>query len=214
MPGNVKRLDTFGRRVRQAQDEALLGPCGDDALREARTLWLSSPSESKGARPTDGRPWVGAISALVAAACVLLLAGTRRAAPLTFQVGPSERPRAPATGSATPGVPGQWVAAPNAERIPLHFSDGSVVRLEPSARARVVDVTDTGGRVALESGTVHAESSIARGRDRSSTRGRSRSASRGRGSTSRGTRPTASSPWPCSKGASRCRGAISRILAW
>jgi transmembrane sensor len=157
MPGNVKRLDTFGRRVRQAQDEALLGPGGDDALREARTLWLSSPSESKVAPPTDWRPWVVAISALVAAACILFFAGARRAAPLTFQVGPSERPLATAMGTATPGVPGQWVAAANAERIPLRFSDGSVVRLEPSARARVVDVTDTGGRVALESGTVHAE---------------------------------------------------------
>jgi TolA-binding protein len=54
-------------------------------------------------------------------------------------------------------VPGQWVAAATAERLPLRFSDGSLVRLEPSARARVVDVTDVGGRVALESGAVHAE---------------------------------------------------------
>lgn len=76
---------------------------------------------------------------------------------MTFQVGPSERPAGPAGGGATPGVPGQWVAAAKAERLPLRFSDGSLVRLEPSARARVVDMSDTGGRVALESGTVHAE---------------------------------------------------------
>jgi transmembrane sensor len=158
MPGNVKRLDAFGRRVREAQDEALLGPDGDDSLREARTLWLSGASASTAARrPGHWRPWVGAVSALAAAACILVFAVTRRAAPMTFLVGPGEAPAAPATGAATPGVPGQWVAAARAARLPLRFSDGSLVRLEPSARARVVDVTDTGGRVALESGTVHAE---------------------------------------------------------
>jgi transmembrane sensor len=162
MPGNLKRLDAFGRRVREAQDEALLGPGGDDAVREARTLWLSSPSASKAAhRATHWRPSIGAISVVAAAACALffarIFAPSERAASLTFQVGPGERPLAPAKGTATPGVPGQWVAAATSERLPLRFSDGSLVRLEPSARARVVDVTDTGGRVALESGAVHAE---------------------------------------------------------
>ena len=158
MPGNLKRLHAFGERVREAQDEALLGPGGGDAIREARALWLSSPSTPKAAdRAAHWRPWVGATLALAAAACILYFALIEHAALMTFQVGPSERPAAPANGAATRGVPGQWVAAPVAERLPLRFSDGSLVRLEPSARARVVDVTDSGGRIALESGTVHAE---------------------------------------------------------
>ncbi len=163
MPETMKRLDAFGKRVREAQDAQLLGPGGGDALREARTLWLSSASASKATHAAARHPWIGVTSVLAAAACAAffaldgrVLAPAHRAA-LTFQVGPSEEPLAPAKGTGTPGVPGQWVAAATAERLPLRFSDGSLVRLEPSARARVVDVTDAGGRVALESGTVHAE---------------------------------------------------------
>jgi transmembrane sensor len=165
MPGNMKGLDAFGTRVREAQDAALLEPDAEGTLREARTLWLSTPSASKAAPgATRWRLWIGATAVLAAAACVLFLAPTARvlapadrAAALTFQVGPGERPLAPGKGTAAPGVPGQWVAAATAERLPLRFSDGSLVRLEPSARARVVEVTDVGGRVALESGTLHAE---------------------------------------------------------
>jgi ferric-dicitrate binding protein FerR (iron transport regulator) len=161
----MKKFDAFGTRVREAQDATLRGAAGERTLREARTLWLSTPSGSKAARGVARRrPWIAATSVLAAAACVLFLAFTARlfapvdrAAPLTFQVGPSETPLASAKGTAAPGVPGQWVAAATAERLPLRFSEGSLVRLEASARARVVDVTDTGARVALESGTVHAE---------------------------------------------------------
>ncbi len=75
---------------------------------------------------------------------------------MTYQVGPSERPDALGE-SSTPGVPGQWVEAAKTERLPLRFSDGSLIRLESAARARVLDVSNAGGRVALESGTLHAE---------------------------------------------------------
>jgi hypothetical protein len=120
---------------------------------------VSTPSAPKdGHVATDWRPWVGAVSVFAAAASILVLyARPERGAPMGFQVGPSEVPLAPETATGVPGVAGQWVAAPKTMRLPLHFSDGSIVRLEPSARARVVDVTDTGARVAIESGTVHAE---------------------------------------------------------
>jgi hypothetical protein len=164
MPETMKRLDAFGKRVREAQDAALLEPGAEDALREARTLWLSSAAASKAIPGPAWRPWMSVTSVLAAIASVALFAldgglfaPAPRATSLTFRVGPSEEPRAPAKGTAAPGVPGQWIAAAATERLPLRFSDGSLVRLEPSARVRVVDVTGLGGSVALESGTVHAE---------------------------------------------------------
>lgn len=163
MRGNVRRLRAFGHRVRQAQDTALRGASGERAIREARSLFLASAASPRTTRRgTDWLPWLGAASVLAAAASVVLFLRADRAAPMTFEVGPAESSMDPsarpvATASASPGAPGQWIAAPNAERLPLHFSDGSLVRLEPSARARVVDITDAGGRVALEGGTLHAE---------------------------------------------------------
>jgi ferric-dicitrate binding protein FerR (iron transport regulator) len=164
MPGPLNDLTGLGERVREAQDEALREPGGDQAIREARALWLSPTPASREhaarrARSLAGAlAWAGALALVVAvtSASVAFFFGERES-PLRFQVGPGESASSPPGGSARAGVPGEWVAASSAERLPLRFSDGSLVRLEPAARARVVDVTDAGGRVMLESGTVHAE---------------------------------------------------------
>ncbi len=92
---------------------------------------------------------------LLAAAAAFLFFARTPASRLAFQVGPSEQALTGAT--AKPGVVGELVAAPDRERLPVRFSDGSVVRLEQGARARFVEVTDNGSRVLLESGVAHAQ---------------------------------------------------------
>ncbi len=154
MRTNVTRARAFGRRVAEAQDRALRD---DDALPHARTLFLSaSVAPERAPRgAAHGRLWVGvaAASALAAAACVLVSVRlTTR--PLAFEVGPSEDEAA--GGRARSGVVGEVVTASTSGRLPIHFSDGSLVRLEPTARARIVAVDPQGSRLLLEEGVAHA----------------------------------------------------------
>jgi len=78
----------------------------------------------------------------------------RGATPLRFEIGPSDPSGDGAP--ATPGIVGEWIAAPPRSPLPVRFSDGSVVRLEATTRARVIDLESDGSRVLLESGAAHA----------------------------------------------------------
>jgi transmembrane sensor len=94
----------------------------------------SSERESWGCRPNDP----------AAAASPLC---SKSAEKLSFVVGDN-------TGEK-PGATGAFLAAPPAAEMPLTFSDGSKVRLAPSARVRVTEVARSGARVLVESGDVH-----------------------------------------------------------
>ena len=65
------------------------------------------------------------------------------ATPISFTVG----------DTAKPGETGGFIAA-KAE-TPVHFSDGSELRLAPAARVRVTHVADNGARVLVENGSMH-----------------------------------------------------------
>jgi transmembrane sensor len=159
MRADMNQARAFGRRVAEAQDDALRE---HDALREARALWLAPPlaraPRPRGAKRAPGaidwRTWGGVALAAVLAAAGVAFFASAPAASLAFQVGPSEE--AIAGLKPRPGVVGELVAAPTAARLPVRFSDGSLVRLEPDARARFVEVRDNGSRVLLESGVAHA----------------------------------------------------------
>jgi TolA-binding protein len=66
---------------------------------------------------------------------------------LTFTVGDTARP----------GVLGAWEHAPRDGVLPIRFSDGTAVRLQPDARARVVRVRPRGADVVIESGRALVE---------------------------------------------------------
>jgi transmembrane sensor len=153
MRANVTRARAFGHRVAEAQDEALRE---QDSLREARALWLSPARAPKGVPDAiDWRLWGGvATAATLAAAAFFLFLVPLPGPTLAFQVGPSEEGLPGAR--ARPGVVGESVVAPVHERLPVHFSDGSLVRLEPDARARIVEVASNGSRVVLERGVAYA----------------------------------------------------------
>jgi len=87
------------------------------------------------------RPWLlmaAGVFALALLAVVLMRPWVR--APLTYTVD---------------GVADRGYVAPDAEHATVSFSDGTVLRVEPSARARVADVHARGARILLERGSAH-----------------------------------------------------------
>jgi ferric-dicitrate binding protein FerR (iron transport regulator) len=55
------------------------------------------------------------------------------------------------------GHPKDRLSAPEEKSAALRFSEGTIVSLRPSARARVLDVTDRGAEIILESGAARFE---------------------------------------------------------
>ncbi len=82
----------------------------------------------------------GALAA--AAALLLFLQPTSQPEALSFTVGQGREP----------GVAERWIAAGGQGTTPIRFSDGTGVRLEPGARARVAAIDQRGARLILESG--------------------------------------------------------------
>jgi ferric-dicitrate binding protein FerR (iron transport regulator) len=72
--------------------------------------------------------------------------------PLTFTVGSSEER----------GVLGDWESAPDDAALPIRFSDGTIVELEPSATARVVAIGRAGAELVIESGRASVDVAPAR----------------------------------------------------
>jgi TolA-binding protein len=113
------------------------------AVERARRGYLGAALGSSAPERTRHR----ALALAVTFAAVLLGAGAFahfRARPLEFVAGEQ------------PGVVETWVAAPSTGALPLRFSDGTLLRLEPSARARVVALDARGASLALENGGLHA----------------------------------------------------------
>jgi ferric-dicitrate binding protein FerR (iron transport regulator)/TolA-binding protein len=151
MGKSERPLTTLARRVAELQDqanearfdrergrarliEADLGVGGDRAARGVR---LRAPTSAS------------AIRLVASLAAALLLAA--------LAVGLVARPRAPIgfeLGTIEAGVVGEWIAAPPSAELPIHFSDGSLLRLAPAGRARVVAVSAIGAEIALERGAL------------------------------------------------------------
>jgi transmembrane sensor len=133
-------LESLGRRVADALDEHAVER--GQAVERARHRYLAIAVR----RPARSRPALFGYAAAVAG--VLIGIGVFahvRSRPLVF------------TAGEQPGVVETWVAAPEGHATPLRFSDGTLFRLEPASRARVVAVDARGASVALESGSLHAD---------------------------------------------------------
>jgi hypothetical protein len=93
-----------------------------------------------------------ALGAAVALSVFVLEEAVLSAPPLTFTVG----------SSGESGVLGDWESAPDDTTLPIRFSDGTIVELEPSASARVVAIGRAGAEVVIESGRANVEVAPAR----------------------------------------------------
>jgi transmembrane sensor len=146
-------LRALGKQVALDQDEALRGSQADSSVEEARERFLGEATAPKrGQHWRAWTSWAGVAASVAAAALVVLWP---RSSSIGFDVGPSDGAAQGTRGER--GMLGEWIAAPAGDRLPIHFSDGSVVRLSSSSRARVIAVASEGARVVLERGDVHAE---------------------------------------------------------
>jgi hypothetical protein len=136
MEGQVKP-DNFWQDLRDAQDAALQR---SDNVRVVRERMPSRPPiEERKAR----WPFAVAATLSLAAAGVLGIFGFRHAnKALSFEVGDQHEA----------GRVETWIAAPDGSNVPLKFSDGSDVTVDPGARARVTQLDAQGAHVLLERG--------------------------------------------------------------
>lgn len=138
----VAPLESLGERVAGALDA--YSAERELAVEKARRGYLAAALRSS----PPARSGYRALALAAAFAAVLLGAGVFahvRSRPLEF------------TAGEQPGVVETWVAAPSQGALPLRFSDGTLLRLEPSSRARVVALDAHGASLALENGGVHAD---------------------------------------------------------
>jgi TolA-binding protein len=140
----ARSLEQLGERVAIALEGA--APERALAIEAARRGFLQHERSTRARSAfVPGRmlAWAGA-AVIVASAAAALLA-LRRAAPLTFAV----------NGAA--GTAKSWLAAPASSPLQLQFSEGTKIRLEAEARAKVSELDAHGASLALEGGHLHAE---------------------------------------------------------
>src|SRR5450432_1915993 len=137
MEGQVKP-DHFWQELRDAQDSAL---DRSDNVRVVRERMPSRPP------PIEERRFKWPLAAVatlsLAAAVALGIFGLHRApGAISFEVGDKNEA----------GRVETWIAAPDGANLPIKFSDGSNVTVEPGARARVTQLDEHGAHVLLERG--------------------------------------------------------------
>jgi hypothetical protein len=137
MADPVEPLEHLGREVANTLDRARAER--QHAIDRARRGFLEEAPRS-GVGWRWGLPAAAALGVVAALAVLFALRGSGR---LTFRVNGAD------------GRVDAWVAA-GEKPVALAFSDGTEVRLERAARARVVGVTSEGARIALESGELRA----------------------------------------------------------
>lgn len=98
-----------------------------------------------GARALGVRLGLAAMAMAAAVALFVLKGVVFAPVPLSFTVGVDGKG----------GVLRDWASAPDDTILPIRFSDGTRVLLEPRARARVVAVSDRGAEIVIESGRAH-----------------------------------------------------------
>jgi transmembrane sensor len=130
---DFERLGSLAAEHQDARVDELVN------LDTARRRFLTSPLK----RSIAPRATLLVAAAIAVAACIaLFVMGTREPKVLTFRVGDQGRV----------GEVDAWLEASSERSLPISFSDGTEVRLEPSARARVTRIEATGATVRMESG--------------------------------------------------------------
>lgn len=133
-------LEKLGQSVRRASDEeAATETTLHDAKEQALAKWNRRSGISK-----PRVALVVAFAVFIAAAIFLRVSGKDK--PITYAVGPGD----------SPSALGVWIAA-GSNAVPLRFSEGTQVTLEPGARARVTDTNAHGATMLVERGHAHAK---------------------------------------------------------
>ncbi len=139
------KLAELGARV-AAHEDALPPPAPSEQTRrllaERAAARLRPPRVARRAFPLWARL---SLAALLSVGLFVLSEAVSWRQPLSFTVGTA--------GQA--GLLMAWESAPPDAQLPIRFSDGTYVELEPNARARVVAVGRAGAELVIESGRAH-----------------------------------------------------------
>lgn len=138
-----KPFQLLGARVGNVQDKLLVEEAPDRFQMGYRRFLLSIDRETYPARWRAAFCWAAGLSVAAAAAFAFWWTAAARPTVLSFKVG-SER---------TPGIVGEWITAPSSQSIPVAFSDGTWVDLEPNTRARIGLQDTQVRRIVIESGS-------------------------------------------------------------
>lgn len=139
-------LEQLGEHVAAALEGATPARTRAQAIEQARQGFLQ---HRLGARARGGIFLVPRLAWASGAACAVLAAVAfivvHRLAPITFAI------------DGTAGTTKSWLAAPENTPLKLVFSEGTQIRLEAAARAKVAELDAHGASLALEGGHLHAE---------------------------------------------------------
>jgi len=137
-------LDTLFQHIAAEEDALRAGASYKARVRERLAL-LDAPVPAGNHRPR----WF-AVAALVSAAAALALFAWRSLQPPALTVA--------INGAAA--TTGAWISAAPNEVVPLRFSDGTQIDIDPGSRGRIVELAPLGAQLLLESGRarVHVKS--------------------------------------------------------
>jgi TolA-binding protein len=117
----------------------------DRAIEEARRRFSARAHRPAEPRGRTGRALVMAMAATFSVVAIAWFSFYRRPGPIEFKV------------DGATGIAQTWLAAPAERPLFVAFSEGTVVKVQPLSRARVVDTDRYGASIALESGMLSAE---------------------------------------------------------
>jgi transmembrane sensor len=149
---NPDALIRLGRAVADQQDSLLARTEQASGLDSQLAALHAARDERRRARVRLARTAI--VTAMVAMVAAVAFVLRSHEPSLAFVVGPAERS----------GAVGDWVAAVD-EPLPLRFSDGSLLRLDRTARGRVGTVVSRGATFVLDRGNVHVEVVHRKGND-------------------------------------------------
>ncbi|MEP7121389.1 MAG: FecR domain-containing protein, partial [Byssovorax sp.] len=142
-----RSLTDLAQRVAADQDQAPAARLDRErGLARLLAADLGAAARDGGSRRRAASGSIRLVAALAAAllfAFVAVVLAVRPRASMGFEL-----------GAVATGVVGEWIAAPPAAELPIRFSDGSILRLAPGGRARVVSVSASGAELALERGSL------------------------------------------------------------
>ena len=144
-------LSKLGRHIAEQQDAEL----GQQEPNEASRRFLAEYAARRGLPEERGRAALSGpmlwLRLSLAAALIMSAFALQEAVfwspALSYTVG--------ADGES--GVLRDWESAPDDAPLPIHFSDGTRIELEPRARARVVAIGRAGAELVIESGRAHLD---------------------------------------------------------
>lgn len=135
----TKRLEELGDEVARIQDETLADDSRRRAVRRRLLAGERRAAPQKRPRWAPMIAWVGAMAAIVLAVAVLWPSVPE---PIAYRV----------QGEAESRLLDREIAAPIDGARSIAFTDGSAVRLSPSARARIRQLRTDGATLALDRG--------------------------------------------------------------